>query len=391
MVDMRPCLHADIFCRVIDNYGDIGVCWRLARRLSADLGWNVRLWVDDLSSFARLASGINPLLACQALEAIEVRRWTDAFPPECTPGDMVIEAFACDPPAAFVAAMRAQPVPPVWINLEYLSAQAWVASFHGQPSWRSDGLRKTFFFPGFGADTGGLLREPGLLAARDVVQTDAASRAQTLRTLGLTHCATAVESADARLATLFCYPTVDFQALFNALVHSGPWTLAVAEGVAGHAQVLARECSQQAQAYASRPPNRPALIVERFAWLSQPDYDRLLWSADLNIVRGEDSFVRAQWAARPMLWHIYPQEAAEHLSKLDAWLTASACPLAAARAMQAFNRPTLSWSAALPEALSVPHWHLWQTQAVQWAAQLAELSDLADNLVAHYASVAKSR
>jgi hypothetical protein len=23
-------LHWDIFCRVIDNFGDIGVCWRLA-------------------------------------------------------------------------------------------------------------------------------------------------------------------------------------------------------------------------------------------------------------------------------------------------------------------------------------------------------------------------
>ena len=25
----------DLFCRVIDNHGDLGVCWRLARDLAA--------------------------------------------------------------------------------------------------------------------------------------------------------------------------------------------------------------------------------------------------------------------------------------------------------------------------------------------------------------------
>ena len=41
----------DIFCTVIDNYGDIGICWRLARQLRVDDGQRVRLWVDDLTSF----------------------------------------------------------------------------------------------------------------------------------------------------------------------------------------------------------------------------------------------------------------------------------------------------------------------------------------------------
>ena len=27
-------MHWDMFCRVIDNYGDIGVCWRLAADLA---------------------------------------------------------------------------------------------------------------------------------------------------------------------------------------------------------------------------------------------------------------------------------------------------------------------------------------------------------------------
>ncbi len=52
----------------------------------------------------------------------------------------------------------------------------------------------------------------------------------------------------------------------------------------------------------------------------QSDYDHLLWCCDFNLVRGEDSFLRAQWAARPFLWHIYPQADAAHLEKLTAFL-----------------------------------------------------------------------
>ncbi|MBY0444112.1 MAG: elongation factor P maturation arginine rhamnosyltransferase EarP, partial [Burkholderiales bacterium] len=43
---MNNTVRWDIFCRVIDNYGDIGVCWRLARQLSFEHGFAVRLMVD---------------------------------------------------------------------------------------------------------------------------------------------------------------------------------------------------------------------------------------------------------------------------------------------------------------------------------------------------------
>ena len=50
---MTNILHCDIFCRVIDNYGDVGVCWRLARALRAELGWTVRLICADIAVFAQ--------------------------------------------------------------------------------------------------------------------------------------------------------------------------------------------------------------------------------------------------------------------------------------------------------------------------------------------------
>ncbi|MEO7887531.1 MAG: elongation factor P maturation arginine rhamnosyltransferase EarP, partial [Polaromonas sp.] len=48
---MNRSLQWDIFCKVIDNFGDIGVCWRLAADL-ASRGHKVRLWVDDASALA---------------------------------------------------------------------------------------------------------------------------------------------------------------------------------------------------------------------------------------------------------------------------------------------------------------------------------------------------
>ncbi len=111
-----------IWCRVVDNFGDIGVCWRLARQLHHNYNAAVTLWVDDLATFARLHSAVQhaPL---QSVEGVTVCHWTEATvsAPEA---DVVIEAFACELPATVVAAMRQQQPPPLWLNLEYLSAEA---------------------------------------------------------------------------------------------------------------------------------------------------------------------------------------------------------------------------------------------------------------------------
>lgn len=73
------------------------------------------------------------------------------------------------------------------------------------------------------------------------------------------------------------------------------------------------------QALAGQPPG-PGCRQARLPRLTQRDYDRLLWSCDLNFVRGEDSLVRALWAGKPFVWHIYPQHDEAHHAKLDAFL-----------------------------------------------------------------------
>ena len=372
-------MRADIFCRVVDNYGDIGVSWRLARRLAHGRGWQVRLWVDDLEAFARIEPEVRSTVAAQTVQNIAVRHWREPLA-QADPGDVVIEAFACDPPAEFISAMRA--THPVWINLEYLSAEAWVESCHGLPSQQPNGLVKHFFFPGFTAATGGLIREPGLSAARDAWQADPAAQDALLRRLSVPEPVIARRHAGARLTTLFCYPqapVADMARALAALPQGG--ILLVPQGVAPALDTIALPGL-----------TRPGLDIVRVPFVPQPDFDRLLWLADLNLVRGEDSFVRAAWAGRPFLWQIYPQDDAVHLTKLDAWLARYDLPAPARQLMQAWNAaPAAGLPALAGAALAGAPWQAWQTAARAWDEAQAALPDLGDVLADFCTDLSKTR
>src|SRR3954470_15633956 len=172
-------IACDIFCAVIDNFGDIGVCWRLARQLASEHGWQVRVFVDDLHAFQRLCPSLALDRARQTVDGIVVEHWhTPAHAGDTLEiADVVIEAFACELPPVYVAAMAQRERAPVWINLEYLSAEDWVADFHLRPSPHPRyPLVKTFFFPGLGPGTGGVLKENHLEAARAAFEASPAAR-----------------------------------------------------------------------------------------------------------------------------------------------------------------------------------------------------------------------
>ena len=304
-------LTLDLFCRVVDNYGDIGVCWRLARQLAAEHGVAVRLFVDDLASFRRLCAAVDPAAEEQQLQGVTVRRWHQAMDVQEI-ADAVIEAFGCELPAGYLAAMAARPAAPVWINLEYLSAEDWVAGCHGLPSPHPQlPLTKYFFFPGFDAGTGGLLREDGLEQRRAAFAADPLARADFLAGLGV-H-----PAPDDCVISLFCYPAAPVAALLDALRDDArPSLLLVPEGVAA-AAISAWTGRAPAP---GEPVRQGRLTLQAVPFVDQSDYDRLLWSCDLNFVRGEDSMVRAQWAQQPFVWHIYPQQENAHRIKLDAFL-----------------------------------------------------------------------
>jgi uncharacterized repeat protein (TIGR03837 family) len=374
----RPVLAWDIFCTVVDHYGDIGVSWRLARQLASEYRQRVRLWVDDLDSLHRLRPEIDPIQDRQTVDGVEVRRWAASFP-QATPGDIVVEAFGCSLPENFLAAMALRGPRPLWINLEYLSAEDWVEGCHGLPSPQPrTGLEKYFFFPGFGDGTGGLPREQSLFADRDAFQSDAGAQSRFWERWGL-----GSGHPDATRASLFCYDHAPVIPLLEALSRSDTATLCLIpeDYAARHA---ARWMGWQ-NAVPGQHGIRGKLEVHVLPFLSQDDYDRLLWACDFNFVRGEDSFLRAQWAARPFAWQIYPQQDGAHWNKLEAFLARyqKGLPPEAAGELRIF------WTAWNRGGEVAPHWdalrhHLTtlSDHAKTWCRTLSEVPDLAAKLMA---------
>lgn len=322
----------DVFCRVIDNHGDVGVCWRLAVDL-ATRGERVRLWLDDASSLRWMAPDGCP--------GVEVQPWREPLRGELS-GDVVIEAFGCDPPAGFVKLMASAARAPVWINLEYLSAEDYVERSHALPSPQftgpGRGLTKWFFYPGFTPATGGLLREPHL----DADQHSFAEHRW--RSAGWP----ATAPHHAHVISLFCYDNPAVHTLLEEL-RSRPTKLFVTPGPATRqvAAWLGREVREGQHFQVGE------LTVQFLPWLSQRQYDELLWSCDLNFVRGEDSLVRAIWAGRPFVWQLYPQADGAHLAKLSAFLrlyleaSEPAVKSAVGAAFDAWNRGSSSVSSGL--------------------------------------------
>lgn len=363
----------DIFCCVVDNYGDIGVTWRLARQLVAEHGLAVRLWVDEPKAFVRLYPEADVEALCQVCEGVEVRRWEAQWHVEEV-ADVVIGAFACQLPPAYIEAMTQRASPVLWLNLDYLSAEDWVEGCHGLPSPQPNGLRKVFFFPGFTERTGGLLREGDLLERRE-----AFDRKVFLRDIGITL------QPDARLISLFAYENGGLASWFDALAEDArPNHVLVPEGrILGDVKTwLAVDNLAVGDIH-----RRGALTVQILPFVRQDDYDRLLWSCDFNAVRGEDSFVRAQWAGQPLLWHIYVQEEYAHWEKLEAFLdryTQGLEPSAAAALVELWRAWNMDRDMGLAWKQLLPHWDELALHARRWCAEQAARPDLAKALVQFY-------
>ena len=369
----------DIFCVVVDNYGDIGVTWRLARQLVAEYGQQVRLWVDDLHTFVQLCPGTSASAEQQWHEGVDVRHWPSTWP-GAEPAEIVIEAFACQLPEPYIHAMSQSGRRILWLNLEYLSAEDWVVGCHALPSMQADGLQKYFFFPGFEQGTGGLIREGDLMARREAFQHDRFLRDAFLQSVDVD------PVPGARLVSLFAYENEAVAGWLGALAADSRSTLLlVPEGrVLGEiAGWLGLERIQAGDRF-----ERGALQIAVLPFLTQNQYDFLLWCCDFNAVRGEESFIRAQWAGRPLVWHIYPQEEDAHWDKLNAFLDLYLRDLVpeAAAALRMFWRAWNdgagsgdAWRALLEHEAAL------RAHAERWTHQQVANGDLAGKLVLFHA------
>ena len=391
----------DIFCQVIDNFGDIGVCWRLACNL-AQRGQQVRLWVDDPSALQWMAPHMQ-VDAAQPHHALQVRTWTTNAPRigADVPGDVVVEAFGCTIDPTWVIsrntinsiAARAGNTTSnhdfsikdtssnehslTWINLEYLSAEGYAARSHGLPSpvmaGPAAGMTKWFFYPGFTAGTGGLLREA------DIALPDALPLA----------------AGETQRVSLFCYESPALPQLLQQL-GQGPHStqLQVTHGRASSAvqtalQTLKKPVSSD-QFNKKTPLQSPLNLLNQLlnlehleinfqALMPQPSYDALLRSCHLNVVRGEDSLVRALWAGQAFVWHIYPQSDGAHAAKLDAFLDWLHAPAD----LRLFHHV---WNGLSPQPLPVIANATWAKVTQQARQRLLLQNDLASQLIGWCAS-----
>lgn len=346
----------DIFCHVIDNWGDLGVCWRLAMQL-AERGQHVRLWADDTAPLSWMA----PAWAQHHTPCPEVHPWprtqAAALPPVLPPGDVLIEAFGCDIAPAWVEHLQPTADKRVWLNLEYLSAERYVERSHRLPSPVMSGplagRTKWFFYPGFTPATGGLLRESRLLQRASAFDRQAWRSRHGV-------------PANALAVTLFCYePQALPQAIGHPDLQNAHWLV-----THGRAQAAMRQ---------ARAGNCPPLVqVHELPAFDQAGFDELLWASDLNFVRGEDSLVRALWAGKPFIWHIYPQHDNAHHGKLEAFLDWLDAP----PDWRDFHRV---WNGMVDRPLPRINWPAWQACADKARERLLLQSDLVSQLLAFVA------
>jgi len=387
-------LSADLFCQVVDNLGDIGVMWRLAKQLTTEKNWQIRLWVDQINCLAKIDPSVDPSATIQTRQCVEIRQWLSPWQPmsqhpnshshphspphlHTHPHPIVIAGFSCALPDAYLREFATQ-TDPVLLQLEYLSAQSWVDSFHGIGSQRSDSLKPIFYFPGFNDNTGGLLREQGLLEQRDLwIKTN--QRQAWLASLGVRVPNSNQHNQSnqsnhgnygnpaTKLVSVFTYPHAPLKLLMDQLDQTGE-----------HFHLLLPSDPQHAQQEPVSHWHSERVTYQEIDFLAQPDFDKLLWSCDLNLVRGEDSLMRAIWAAKPLLWQIYPQQDGVHHPKLDAWLEQAQPPESVARAMRDWADGELKTD--ITTALTGEGWAAWQQTSTAFALKLNQQTDLATKL-----------
>lgn len=362
--------HYDIFCKIVDNFGDIGVCWRLARQLQAGHGLQVRLWIDDLSIAKQLIPALDITQQTQVIQNITIAAWR----PDTVfnqAADVVIEAFGCELPPAYLALMQTETA---WVNLEYLSAEPWVEGFHARNSRRGN-LTRHFFFPGFTAATGGLLREHDIVKNNQKIASNQQLQHDFFQRLNL-------KNSTSLKVSLFGYPHAPLHELLTAMADSNQHIDCyvpvssilpqIAEFFGKHSIIAGDHLSYK------------NLDLYVLPFLSQDDYDNLLAICDINFVRGEDSWIRAVWAGKPFIWQPYWQTEDTHITKLNAFLDLfyAGCDEAAKQATYAThaawvsgNMTTSGWQNYLNNLSTLKAFTQQQTNA------LASLPDLATNLV----------
>ena len=342
-LNARPKSAADltILCKVVDNFGDIGFVYRLAKNLvQLNPQREIRIAVDNLAAFNKIESRVDPALAEQVLEvacadslqaqegagkagnegkpktggrlrifdatnaAVCAREWTKK------PARVILECFQCGRPDWLEALLfpredclqtKNEPPRALIINIDYLTAEDYAEEFHRLKSGtRSPLVRKMNFMPGFTAKTGGLILDAAAETASKPKNAPATENGFITKTAG-------------PQILMFSYPK-DFAPIIRAILR---WNKAaqvnLAQGAGKESFLAANEnCLQDQKA--------GGLFVRELPFLSQEEWDKNLYAQDILFVRGEDSLSRACLSGKPFVWQAYLQDDNYQLVKVRALL-----------------------------------------------------------------------
>ena len=278
----------DIFCQVIDNYGDVGVAYRLAREFK-------RVYPNKKLRF--VINQIEELNLIRKSEDIEIILYKDISKIENS-ADLIIESFGCEIPKEYMD--KALKNSKLIINLEYFSAEKWVDDFHLQESFLGGNLKKYFFIPGLSEKSGGILLDNEFLERKKKVE---ANKEYYLEKFGIK------EKYDL-IGSVFSYEK-NFDSLIEELKKLNKKVILL---------ILSEKTQKNFIKYFDNGNNYDKIKFVKLPFFTYDKYEELLALCDFNLVRGEDSFVRALLLGKPFLWHIYPQDENTHIKKLESFL-----------------------------------------------------------------------
>ena len=278
----------DIFCQVIDNYGDVGVAYRLAREFKR---------VHPNKKLRFVINQTEELNLIRRSEDIEIILYKDISKIENS-ADLIIESFGCEIPKEYMD--KALKKSKLIINLEYFSAEKWVDDFHLQESFLGGNLKKYFFIPGLSKKSGGILLDNEFLERKKKVE---ANKEYYLEKFEIK------EKYDL-IGSVFSYEK-NFDSLIEELKKLDKKIILL---------ILSEKTQKNFIKYFDNGNNYDKIKFVKLPFFTYDKYEELLALCDFNLVRGEDSFVRALLLGKPFLWHIYPQDENTHIKKLESFL-----------------------------------------------------------------------
>lgn len=289
-----------VLCKVVDNFGDVGVVWRLCRELlKKDSTLKINLIIDDLKAFSCIWSEVEVGKEFQIVCGINVYDWNnyDYCYSEFLQNDgeklqIILECFQCGRPEWMEKILfedKLQRTVQI-IMIDYLTAEKYAEDFHClQSLTRSAKVQKVNFMPGFTEKTGGLIigDEWKNLPERKVDGS----------------------------VLIFTYER-NWKPLVRGILES---QVAVRNGVK-----VAQGRGMQSFVDAWNEENAQSVIhnakLEVLNYLSQNEWDKMMRNCSVLFIRGEESMSRACLSGIPFVWHAYPQSDEYQLVKVNALL-----------------------------------------------------------------------